>query len=56
MAFFPLQDKAKKTWYEKNAELVELVIDSDEDEEDRAKNYKQKRASSFNLIKLQQVR
>ncbi|KAL6219465.1 hypothetical protein ACLB2K_007224 [Fragaria x ananassa] len=48
------QDKAKKSWYERNAELVELVVDSDEDEEDRVKNYKQKKASSMNLKNLQQ--
>jgi ATP-dependent RNA helicase DDX24/MAK5 len=50
-----LQDKAKKSWYERNAELVELVVDSDENEEDIVKNYKQKKASSMNLKKLQQV-
>lgn len=48
------QDKAKKSWYERNAELVELVVDNDENEEDIVKNYKQKKASSMNLKKLQQ--
>lgn len=48
------QEKASKTWFERNAELVELVVDNDDSEEERVNNYKQKKSGSIQLKKLQQ--
>ncbi|KAL6293654.1 hypothetical protein ACE6H2_001796 [Prunus campanulata] len=48
------QEKSKKSWFERNAELVELVVDNDDSEEERVKNHKKRKASSMNLNKLQQ--
>ncbi|BFG15607.1 hypothetical protein CerSpe_018810 [Prunus speciosa] len=48
------QEKSKKSWFERNAELVELVVDNDDSEEGRVKNHKKRKASSMNLNKLQQ--
>lgn len=48
------QEKAKKTWFERNAEAVELVVDNYDSEEEIAKNHKQKKATSMQLKKLQQ--
>ncbi|XP_038874422.1 DEAD-box ATP-dependent RNA helicase 13 isoform X1 [Benincasa hispida] len=48
------QEKASKTWFERNAELVELVLDNDDSEEERLNNYKQKKVGSIHLKKLQQ--
>ncbi|KAA0031953.1 DEAD-box ATP-dependent RNA helicase 13 [Cucumis melo var. makuwa] len=48
------QEKASKTWFERNAELVELVVDNDDSEEERANNYKQKKVGCIQLKKLQQ--
>lgn len=53
--FFFQKEKAQKSWFEQNAESVELLMDDDESEDERAKNHKQKRISSANLGKLQQV-
>ncbi|KAH9681518.1 hypothetical protein WN943_029291 [Citrus x changshan-huyou] len=48
------QEKAKKTWFERNAEAVELVVDNYDSEEEVVKNRKQKKATSMQLQKLQQ--
>ncbi|KAM1333241.1 hypothetical protein EV1_009264 [Malus domestica] len=48
------QEKSKKNWVERNAELIELVVDHDDSEEERVKSHKQKKASSASLKKLQQ--
>ncbi|XP_023514560.1 DEAD-box ATP-dependent RNA helicase 13 [Cucurbita pepo subsp. pepo] len=48
------QEKAKKTWFERNAELVELVVDNDDSEDERANNHKQKKFGSMQLKKLQE--
>ncbi|KAH7573145.1 hypothetical protein JRO89_XS03G0076500 [Xanthoceras sorbifolium] len=48
------QDKANKSWFERNAEAVELIIENYDSEEDRVKKHKQKKASSTQLKKLQQ--
>ncbi|OVA02284.1 Helicase [Macleaya cordata] len=48
------QEKAKKTWFERNAESVELDVEDDDSEEERVNSSKQKKISSFNLKKLQE--
>ncbi|KAF2314078.1 hypothetical protein GH714_021992 [Hevea brasiliensis] len=48
------QEKAKKTWFERNAELVELIVEKDDSEDERVNNYKQKKITSMQLNKLQQ--
>ncbi|XP_024025921.1 DEAD-box ATP-dependent RNA helicase 13 [Morus notabilis] len=48
------KEKAKKSWFERNAELIDLDMDNDESEDERVNNYKQKKATSTNLKKLQQ--
>ncbi|KAL2530251.1 DEAD-box ATP-dependent RNA helicase 13 [Forsythia ovata] len=48
------QEKAEKSWLERNAESVELVLDDDDSEEERVKKYRHKKATSSQLNKLQQ--
>ncbi|KAL5542452.1 hypothetical protein UlMin_010162 [Ulmus minor] len=48
------KEKARKSWFERNAESIELDIDNDESEEERVNSHKQKKVSSINLNKLQQ--
>ncbi|CAN6719064.1 unnamed protein product [Malus baccata var. baccata] len=48
------QEKSKKNWFERNAALIELVVEYDDSEEERVKSHKQKKASSASLKKLQQ--
>ncbi|KAF3457525.1 hypothetical protein FNV43_RR02183 [Rhamnella rubrinervis] len=48
------KEKEQKSWFERNAESVELLMDDDESEDEIAKNHKQKKVSSANLKKLQQ--
>ncbi|GMN61475.1 hypothetical protein TIFTF001_030559 [Ficus carica] len=48
------KEKVNKSWFERNAELIDLDMDNDESEDERANNYKQKKATSTNLKKLQQ--
>ncbi|KAJ7955505.1 DEAD-box ATP-dependent RNA helicase [Quillaja saponaria] len=48
------QEKAKKTWLERNAESVELDLDNTDSEEERVSKYKQMKVSSMQLRKLQQ--
>ncbi|KAF5465821.1 hypothetical protein F2P56_015792 [Juglans regia] len=48
------QEKANKSWLERSAESVELVMDNYDSEEERVNNFKQKKATSMQLKKLQQ--
>ncbi|PSS24014.1 DEAD-box ATP-dependent RNA helicase [Actinidia chinensis var. chinensis] len=48
------QDKAKKSWFDRNAESIELEVEDNDSEEERVNNCKQKKASSSHLKKLQQ--
>ncbi|XP_054776017.1 DEAD-box ATP-dependent RNA helicase 13 [Prosopis cineraria] len=48
------QEKAQKSWFERNAESVELVTENYDSEEERVKKYRQMKASSTHLKKLQQ--
>ncbi|CAN0904965.1 DEAD-box ATP-dependent RNA helicase 13 [Linum grandiflorum] len=48
------QDKATKSWFERNAESIELVIEEDESEDERVKDHKHKKATSSQLKSLQQ--
>lgn len=50
-----LQEKAMKSWFERNAESVELLVENNDSEEERVNNYKKKKISSMQLKKLQQV-
>ncbi|KAH8495526.1 hypothetical protein H0E87_018627 [Populus deltoides] len=49
------QEKAKKTWFERNAESIELMVENDDSEEEIVNNHKQKRVTSMQLKNLQQV-
>lgn len=48
------QEKANKSWLERNAESVELVVEDNDSEDERVNTFKQKKASSIHLKKLQQ--
>ncbi|KAF8388306.1 hypothetical protein HHK36_026972 [Tetracentron sinense] len=48
------QEKANKSWFERNAESVELVVEDYDSDEGRVNNYKEKKISSIHLKKLQQ--
>ncbi|KAF9610677.1 hypothetical protein IFM89_023933 [Coptis chinensis] len=48
------QEKAQKSWFERNAEAVELDIDDNDSEEENVNNHKRKKKSSLHLQKLQQ--
>ncbi|GMI95885.1 hypothetical protein like AT3G16840 [Hibiscus trionum] len=48
------QERANKSWLERSAESLELVVENYDSEEERVKNFKQKKASSVHLKKLQQ--
>lgn len=48
------QEKAMKSWFERNAESVELLVENNDSEEERVNNYKKKKISSMQLKKLQQ--
>ncbi|KAH8495525.1 hypothetical protein H0E87_018627 [Populus deltoides] len=48
------QEKAKKTWFERNAESIELMVENDDSEEEIVNNHKQKRVTSMQLKNLQQ--
>lgn len=48
------QEKAKQTWFERNAEAVGLVVEENDSEEERVNKHKQKKFSSMRLDKLQQ--
>ncbi|KAL6971184.1 RNA helicase [Sarracenia purpurea var. burkii] len=48
------QEKANKSWFERNAESIELDVEDNDSEEERVNTCKQKKASSTHLKKLQQ--
>ncbi|XP_058101428.1 DEAD-box ATP-dependent RNA helicase 13 [Magnolia sinica] len=48
------QEKAKKNWFKRNAESVELVVEDSGSEEERVKSSKQKKMSCLHLKKLQE--
>ncbi|XP_073299751.1 DEAD-box ATP-dependent RNA helicase 13 isoform X2 [Primulina huaijiensis] len=48
------QEKAEKSWLERNAESIELLLDDNDSEDERMKKYRQKKATSNQLKKLQQ--
>ncbi|XAR62708.1 RNA helicase [Bertholletia excelsa] len=48
------QEKAKKSWFERNAESIELDLEDNESEEERVSSHEQKKATSIHLQKLQQ--
>lgn len=50
-----IQEKADRTWLEKHAESMELELDDDESEEERVDNVRQRKATSAQLNKLQEV-
>lgn len=50
-----IQEKADRTWLEKHAESMELELDEDESEEERVDNARQRKATSAQLKKLQEV-
>jgi ATP-dependent RNA helicase DDX24/MAK5 len=48
------QVKANKSWYERSAESVDLIIENDESEEERVNSHKRREARSANHKKLKQ--
>ncbi|RWR81210.1 DEAD-box ATP-dependent RNA helicase 13 isoform X1 [Cinnamomum micranthum f. kanehirae] len=48
------QENVNKSWFERNAESVELVMEDSGSEEERVNNSRQKKVSNFHLKKLQQ--
>ncbi|GAB2282339.1 hypothetical protein Dimus_016885 [Dionaea muscipula] len=48
------QVKAKESWIKRSAESVELVLEDNDSEEEIVKKFKQKKASSIQLKKLEQ--
>ncbi|WMV48095.1 hypothetical protein MTR67_041480 [Solanum verrucosum] len=50
----PIQDKAKKNWLERSAELMELDLEDNDSEEERVNNHKRKKATSAQLTNLQE--
>ncbi|XP_062108982.1 DEAD-box ATP-dependent RNA helicase 13 [Humulus lupulus] len=48
------KEKSQKSWVQRNADSIDLVVDSDESEEERVNNSKQKKVTSASLNKLQQ--
>ncbi|KAL8201745.1 hypothetical protein R6Q57_010892 [Mikania cordata] len=48
------QDKADKSWFQRNAESIELIVDDDDSEDERVNKIRKKKASSAQVKKLQQ--
>eukprot|EP00268_Persea_americana_P017430 TRINITY_DN18394_c0_g2_i2.p1 TRINITY_DN18394_c0_g2~~TRINITY_DN18394_c0_g2_i2.p1 ORF type:complete len:826 (+),score=210.34 TRINITY_DN18394_c0_g2_i2:168-2645(+) len=48
------QENVNKSWFERNAESVELVMEDSGSEEERVNNSRKKKVSNFHLKKLQQ--
>ncbi|KAL8483259.1 hypothetical protein ACS0TY_026086 [Phlomoides rotata] len=48
------QEKAEKSWLQRNAESVGLVLDDDDSEEERVKKYRENKGQSNKLKQLQQ--
>ncbi|XP_004509501.1 DEAD-box ATP-dependent RNA helicase 13 [Cicer arietinum] len=47
------QEKAEKSWFDRNASSVDLVTENNDSEDEQVNKYKQKKASSKQLRKLQ---
>lgn len=50
-----IQERVDRTWLEKHAKLMELELDDEESEEERVDNVRQRKATSAQLSKLQEV-
>ncbi|CAN6276258.1 unnamed protein product [Urochloa humidicola] len=48
------QENASKSWIQRNAESMGLILDNSDSEEERVKGHKQRKATSAHLQKLQQ--
>ncbi|KAL6903525.1 hypothetical protein ACP4OV_004338 [Aristida adscensionis] len=48
------QENASKSWLQRNAESMGLILDASDSEEERVQSHKQKKATSAHLQKLQQ--
>lgn len=48
------QEKAQKSWFERNAEALEMDIDGNDSEEEKVNSHKQKKKDTIHLQKLQQ--
>ncbi|CAO2035713.1 unnamed protein product [Urochloa humidicola] len=48
------QENASKSWIQRNAESMGLILETSDSEEDRVKGHKQRKATSAHLQKLQQ--
>ncbi|CAL5031086.1 unnamed protein product [Urochloa decumbens] len=48
------QENASKSWIQRNAESMGLILDNSDSEEERVKSHKQRKATSAQLQKLQQ--
>ncbi|XP_076897165.1 DEAD-box ATP-dependent RNA helicase 13-like [Bidens hawaiensis] len=48
------QDKADKSWFQRNAESIELMVDENDSDDERANKIRKKKAGSAQLKKLQQ--
>ncbi|KAF5768186.1 putative RNA helicase [Helianthus annuus] len=48
------QDKADKSWFQRNAESIELIVDENDSDDETANKIRKKKASSAQLKKLQQ--
>ncbi|KAI3794984.1 hypothetical protein L1987_37626 [Smallanthus sonchifolius] len=48
------ESQADKSWFQRNAESIELIVDDNDSEDERANNIRKKKASSAQHKKLQQ--
>jgi ATP-dependent RNA helicase DDX24/MAK5 len=48
------QENANKSWLQRNAESMGLLLETSDSEEERVQGHKQRKATSANLQKLQQ--
>ncbi|KAI7740635.1 hypothetical protein M8C21_013883 [Ambrosia artemisiifolia] len=48
------EDKADQSWFQRNAESIELMVDENDSEDERANKIRKKKASSAQLKKLHQ--
>ncbi|CAI9271286.1 unnamed protein product [Lactuca saligna] len=48
------QDKADKTWFQRNAESIELIVEENDSEDERANTIRKTKANSAKLKNLQQ--
>ena len=54
-SLFFFQANASKSWLQRNAESMGLILDASDSEEERVQGHKQRKATSAKLQKLQQV-